>query len=356
MLQVQPTASPAEIEDACATMYNKWRRLVTHHDPNVVGTANQQLLSLEAVRTTLLDPNKRAGYDAALGLNVHVGGLADPEAVLQSAAPAAALPPTPPPPSANAAPAAPTGTALWTCPKPGCGADNPPNTKFCFKCGTQLVRECPECGRTSSLVATGFCGECGYQYEIAAERRQQRADVERLKKEEEDLRRRAIDIGMERATKGNSGGNVVVTVIFGLLALMFLVSIEGTGFGGLMLALICGGVAVWLWVTAQNNNAAAADLRNRAAELVTEADQKKSQAQQLRQQLQGDTSTPESATQANDTALDEARTLLAYLQENGVNLFALDHGRRLHVSGPSLRPETMDKLRKLKPQLSQLLK
>ena len=43
-LQVAPTASVAEIEAAWEERYNHWRRLVTHHDPQVVNEANQSYI------------------------------------------------------------------------------------------------------------------------------------------------------------------------------------------------------------------------------------------------------------------------------------------------------------------------
>ena len=53
------------------------------------------------------------------------------------------------------------------CPK--CGFDNPPDDKFCTKCGTTLeapappatpITACPQCGSEVSPEAL-FCGECG---------------------------------------------------------------------------------------------------------------------------------------------------------------------------------------------------
>ena len=41
-----------------------------------------------------------------------------------------------------------------------CGADNPPNQKFCGECGTQLAAGCPNCGATNP-PGQRFCGECG---------------------------------------------------------------------------------------------------------------------------------------------------------------------------------------------------
>ena len=51
------------------------------------------------------------------------------------------------------------------CPK--CGADLPPNAKFCLSCGERIQHDnnmvvCPNCGKT---VPKGkFCFECGYKF------------------------------------------------------------------------------------------------------------------------------------------------------------------------------------------------
>ncbi|RIK22539.1 MAG: hypothetical protein DCC52_13660 [Chloroflexi bacterium] len=159
LLKVSPSASAQEISSAFDTQYEQWRRLVTHHDPNVVNQANQALQLLEQIRATLSDPAKRAAYDEGIGLR---------------------SPMTPPAPrqmpgAAQPGSVAPTQPALWTCPK--CAKENPPNTRFCFNCGTQLVRACPECGQETSLVATGFCGNCGYNYDVAAQRAKLKSEI-----------------------------------------------------------------------------------------------------------------------------------------------------------------------------------
>lgn len=47
-----------------------------------------------------------------------------------------------------------------TCPK--CGIDTPQNSRFCYKCGHQMVanNRCPDCGTDLPLEAT-FCSACG---------------------------------------------------------------------------------------------------------------------------------------------------------------------------------------------------
>ena len=71
----------------------------------------------------------------------------------------------------------------WPCPNPSCDGDNPPTTKFCLKCGAQLLRECPECSHLSSLVATGICRECGMPYRAALRRAELRMQIAALDSE-----------------------------------------------------------------------------------------------------------------------------------------------------------------------------
>src|SRR4030042_1728961 len=87
ILGVAPAASQAEIEIVIEERYNKWRRLVTHHDQSVVTQANQALQAIEQIRATLTNPQKREVYDAAIGLKGAVGGLGDPEAIYQQSRP-----------------------------------------------------------------------------------------------------------------------------------------------------------------------------------------------------------------------------------------------------------------------------
>src|SRR3990170_8094223 len=135
ILKVQTTASVSEIESAFETQYNQWRRLVTHHDPSVEAQANQALITLEQVRTTLTDPAKRSAYDAGIGMRGAVGGIADPEAVLRAAMP----PPFTQPPT-KAVPAGQPGAVqrvdAWICPK--CHTANSIGTGFCKQCGQAL--------------------------------------------------------------------------------------------------------------------------------------------------------------------------------------------------------------------------
>jgi len=162
LLKIQPTASPAEINTAIEDQYNQWRRLVTHHDPNVVTQANQTLQLLETIRSTLMDTSKRSVYDAAIGINgQQIGGLGDPDALLRLGGAVA----TPPQPAtrANASPARVVeATNVWVCSK--CNTVNPLKTKFCSKCGLQLGVDCPNCGKLTKATDK-FCAECGKNLE-----------------------------------------------------------------------------------------------------------------------------------------------------------------------------------------------
>jgi len=48
-----------------------------------------------------------------------------------------------------------------------CGQDNPPDARFCMRCGTALTRRCPNCGATNPLSAQ-FCLRCGAPLVLAA--------------------------------------------------------------------------------------------------------------------------------------------------------------------------------------------
>lgn len=192
LLKVQPTASSTEIEAAIETQYNQWRRLVTHHDPNVVNQANQALASLQHIRAILTDPGKRAGYDAAIGLSGQsLGGLADPEALLSQASSAPTPIITPPGGIVRTPPASTSATKdvrldAWECPK--CKSPNPIGTRHCKKCGAQVGISCPKCNHLIDVNAK-HCSECGadiqreLQQKKAAE--EERAKLEALRKAEE---------------------------------------------------------------------------------------------------------------------------------------------------------------------------
>lgn len=173
LIQVTPSSTEAEIEAAIDARYNQSRALVTHHDDTVRDQANQSLRMLEQIRATLTDPAKRAIYDEAIGIKGATAGVVDPTAILNM--PSTTMTPPQPREVASAQKKAVAATAIWTCPK--CTKENPPNTRFCFNCGTQLVRKCPECEQETSLVATGFCGNCGYNFDVATQRAKLKSEI-----------------------------------------------------------------------------------------------------------------------------------------------------------------------------------
>ncbi|MCL4299598.1 MAG: zinc ribbon domain-containing protein [Anaerolineae bacterium] len=176
-LQVQPTASQAEIEAAWEITYHKWRTLVTHHDQQVVNQANQALAALDQARTILLDPVKRAAYDTGLGLDGVIGGLGDPDALLRQAG----VSPSPQGYSSSS-----HRLDVWECPQ--CDTANPVGTGYCQKCGTQVGQACPSCNQRIYIKAQ-HCPECGANIEAATHQRMleeqhqailQRQEAERL--------------------------------------------------------------------------------------------------------------------------------------------------------------------------------
>ena len=172
IIKVQHTATAAEIETAIDALYNQWRRLVTHHDPNVVDEANRTLRTLEQIRATLTDPDKRGAYDAGIGIGGPVGGLADPKALLRTAAPFRTPPAGVGRPSATQPSSAEPRLDAWECSK--CNVANPIGTRHCTKCGHQIGIECSKCGELNQDVAT-YCAQCGVdiQQEAEAQRREQ---------------------------------------------------------------------------------------------------------------------------------------------------------------------------------------
>lgn len=123
-LNSSPSASLAEIQVAYETQYNKWRRLVTHHDPQVVNQANQALQYLEKIRTTLIDSDKRTVYDDAIGISKNIGSLGDPDALLSTAYSSTLPSPTSSPKQNDLA----KRVDSWTCPK--CKAPSPVGARF----------------------------------------------------------------------------------------------------------------------------------------------------------------------------------------------------------------------------------
>jgi hypothetical protein len=230
-LNLQPTATTAEIETACESQYNQWRRLVTHHDPNVVNQANQALQLLETIRTTLTNTNTRAVYDAGIGIGVTLGGLADPEAILSqaAAAPTPLAPDLLKPQTTAPSAAAVSKPRLWVCPK--CNCDNPVDTKYCYKCGAQLVRVCPECKKMTSLMASGFCGNCGFQYEVALQRAELAGRIDSAQQQLDTLETQLKSAESEEqkasATAKKNQNNLIRAAIFAVISLAIIKLLTG---------------------------------------------------------------------------------------------------------------------------------
>jgi hypothetical protein len=228
ILGIAPTATVGEIDAAYESRYNECRRLVTHHNAAVVNQANQTLQLLETIRRTLTNLDSRSVYDAGIGASNIVGGLADPEQFLHSSISTSSSPVAPPRPamtppipqrtaSATPTPSVSVQSGLWACPK--CKMDNPAHTQFCFNCGTQLVRECPECKQMKSLVATGFCGQCGYKYEIAQRRNQIRSILPAKQQDAAVLNNNFQIVQSRRITPGCSRSMGLLMVLVGAAAL-----------------------------------------------------------------------------------------------------------------------------------------
>jgi ribosomal protein L40E len=288
VLKIQPSAAPAEVEQALQDQYNQWRRLVTHHDPNIVNQANQSLQVLEQIRTILTNPEKRAVYDAGIGVGA-TGGLADLDALMRGVPVTPMAPPMVPPmggPGGPAAvPTAPPQVGLWTCPK--CRADNPPMSEHCFKCGTQLLRECPECGGMSSLIASGVCGKCGYTYERASQRRSLKGQMASLSDE-----KKTLDNSLAQANLINGGGCIWVGGLwYGGMAIGVLMFLQGIGlifsgsgqaFGGLLYILF-GAAVVWFCYRQSRSRAGKKNLKAENIKLLIS--QKQQQIDQVKTEL-----------------------------------------------------------------------
>lgn len=206
ILQIRPDAPAPEIEVACEAQYNRWRRLVTHHDPAVVNQAGQALRFLEAARATLLDPAKRAAYDAGLGRPGTLGGLADPQA-----RPRIGVPPPPKSPSPTPESAANVPPDAWVCPE--CHALNTRKMPYCPQCGAQMARACPKCGELMEKAAQ-FCSHCGVDVldeEYQQQRRELRARLEMEKRHLSFLYRRLNHFILHPKTQEEGGWDLAFT-------------------------------------------------------------------------------------------------------------------------------------------------
>lgn len=162
-INIQPTDNQAEIQAAIDAQYNQWRRLVTHHDPAMVDEANRKLRTLEEIRSTLTDRQKKAEYDRSLTIG-GVGGLSlEGQPASRPSPPVVLSPPRPrdgsvPQPRTADPAAAMRRVDAWICQK--CETANGIGQPFCAKCGNKIGIDCPSCGRKIEAVAS-FCPYCG---------------------------------------------------------------------------------------------------------------------------------------------------------------------------------------------------
>lgn len=178
ILMVRQTAGPQELEAAIENQYNQVRRLTTHYDANIVNQANQALLILEQARATLLDPRRKAEYDASLGIGI--GGIADPELANNSHATTISVPG--PSPLAGFTPRvvaqSPAIANAWYCPQ--CQRPNPMGTQYCQNCRHAIGRICPNC-QASYEAKANYCPRCGQNYESAARHLQLTEEIHQKK-------------------------------------------------------------------------------------------------------------------------------------------------------------------------------
>ena len=164
-LQVDDTASVQEIQIALDQKYNECRRLVTHHDQDIVNQANMALQSLEKIRGTLLNTESKSVYDETLGLSAsQVGGLMDLDvSASQPLSGASAVPsmlgggPFQQTITPNKQPSN-TPVDGWHCSK--CNSISQSGSLFCKSCGAELGYPCPQCGTPVEHTAK-FCPSCG---------------------------------------------------------------------------------------------------------------------------------------------------------------------------------------------------
>lgn len=152
ILKLQTDATPEQIQSACDNLYNVWRRLVTHQQPEIVTQANQNLALVEKMRSTLLDPVKREAYDEGIGLGSNVSELADPNAIV------ATISRTPPTTLPEPILKSQRQHAPWQC--SNCGSTNDRGSIFCSSCGTTIGQQCPNCNTIYEITAH-FCSSCG---------------------------------------------------------------------------------------------------------------------------------------------------------------------------------------------------
>lgn len=227
LLQVEPTASSAEIEAAFERQYNYWRRLVTHHQQEKAAQASENLRLLENARQVLLDPSQRNAYDARRGV---VGGLEDPSK--RSSHPVANMPPgsapTPPAPrpvpGAAASPSSPSHERVdvWTCPH--CRAINPPSSQFCKACGKQIGLPCANCGKMIEYAAN-FCAHCGAHVPTATRKKELNTALQQLSADLKGWQAHNPDQGQTRRKAELRKTAATAMTWFGVAALVFVLTL-----------------------------------------------------------------------------------------------------------------------------------
>lgn len=189
ILQIRPDASAPEVETACEAQYNYWRRLVTHHDPETADKATRALRVLEQIRATLIDPQKRAMYNARVGLSQGMGGLADPAAVIAGSRTMPAPPPALSPASAMPAPS----PGNWVCSK--CHTPNVIGTQYCAKCGALIAQPCPKCETVMPIIAQ-FCTHCGVDMGVMRDQVRSQQHHQQINQIQEEINRCQEEIAL----------------------------------------------------------------------------------------------------------------------------------------------------------------
>jgi len=165
ILELESTATQAEIKTAIDEKYAYWNSLASHHDPEMVDKASREKRQLEEIRAVLGSKAKRKKYDA--GSDENIGGLAEQTRSKTSVIPIRATS------EPITQPRSPERLDAWVCPK--CRQVNTIGQKFCCKCGGQIGEDCPQCKHLSQIV-NAFCPRCGTnKAQVVAERKQEEA-------------------------------------------------------------------------------------------------------------------------------------------------------------------------------------
>jgi hypothetical protein len=169
-LNVSPSASQDEVNQAVDRQYDHWPRLVIHHDQAIVEQANQSLRFLEQIRNILATPAARNAYDVGLGIKETTFGITDPGAILFPSSPSSLRNEK----SQQGPQVTQSTTNGWICDR--CKALNRVGLKFCASCGEQLGINCLNCGELIR-VSDIFCAECGENLEESKTQVQERSIV-----------------------------------------------------------------------------------------------------------------------------------------------------------------------------------